>query len=64
MPVLHSKTLWNNAELLEADPLVQMARVGVSFNDRVELEYQKPERLRGFDAIQNQLFAYVPAADI
>ena len=39
MSVLHSKSLWNCAQLYKAQSLIQMAGMNVAFYNSIELEY-------------------------
>ena len=62
MTVFHAETVRNRAELRKAEPFIQVAGVGVAFNDRIELQDSKSAQRSTSDTITHEFFADVLTA--
>lgn len=63
MSVFHQKSAWNDAELLKAQPFIEMTGVGIGTDDSVKLKDPEAVYFSLFHAIHDKLFPDVQTAD-
>ena len=62
MPVLHSKSFWNDPQRDKSKPLIQMSCVDIAFHHRIELQNPKAQFPAHSETVKNQFFADVRTA--